>query len=113
MRDVLNAAHAGNERAELAVEAFCYRVKKYIGSYLAAMGGADALVFTGGIGENSAEIRGRICDGLGALGIDIDAGANAARDRTERQIGNSRVGIWVIPTQEEKLIARATLKLVG
>jgi len=112
MRDVLAAAHGGNERAELAVEAFCYRVKKYIGSYLAAMGGADALVFTGGIGENSAEIRGRICERLDAVGIAIDAGANGAGEK-ERQIGKSRDGIWVIPTQEEKLIAAETLRLVG
>jgi len=112
MRDVLTAAHAGNERAELAVEAFCYRVKKYIGSYLAAMGGLDALIFTGGIGENSAEIRRRICENLGALGIAIDPEANGAGEK-ERQVGNSRVGIWVIPTQEEKLIAVETLRLVG
>ncbi|HKD10076.1 MAG TPA: acetate kinase [Bryobacteraceae bacterium] len=113
MRDVLAAARAGNERAELAIEAFCYRVKKYIGSYLAAMGGADALIFTGGIGENSVEIRARICEGLGALGIDIDAGANGAGEKKERRIGGLQVGIWVIPTQEEKLIAAETLRLAG
>jgi acetate kinase len=113
MRDVLAAAREGNKRAELAVECFCYRVKKYIGSYLAAMGGADALIFTGGIGENSAEIRARICENLEALGIAIDAAANGAWEKKERQIGSSRVGIWVIPTEEEKLIAAETLRLVG
>ena len=113
MRDVLAAARDGNERAELAVEVFCYRVKKYIGSYFAVMGGADALVFTGGIGENSTEIRARICENLEALGITMDAAANGAGEKKERQIGKSKVGIWVIPTLEEKLIAAETLRLVG
>jgi acetate kinase len=112
MRDVLKASEGGNERARLAVDTFCYRVRKYIGSYFAAMDGADALIFTGGIGENSAEIRAMICGGLGALGMDVDAEANAAKSREARQIGKSAVPVWVVPTEEELLIARDTVRCV-
>ena len=112
MRDVLKAAAAGNDRARLAVETFCYRVRKYIGSYLAAMNGADALIFTGGIGENSAEIRSRICADLDGLGISIDPAANAAADKDDRCIGTSPIAVWVVPTQEELLIARDTYRCI-
>ena len=112
MRDLLRAADADNERALLAIDIFCYRVRKYIGSYLAAMNGADALIFMGGIGENSAPIRAQICDGLDNLGIGIDAGANSIGSREPRQIGSSTIPIWVVPTQEELLIARDTLRCV-
>jgi acetate kinase len=112
MRDVLKKAEAGDMRAGLAVDTFCYRVRKYIGSYLAAMNGADALIFTGGIGENSSEIRARICRGLGNLGMAIDPAANAAENGTARQIGTSAVPVWVVPTQEELLIARDTVRCV-
>jgi acetate kinase len=112
MRDVQREAANGNEKAALAIDAFCYRVRKYIGMYLAAMNGADALIFTGGIGENAAEIRSRICDGLDNLGIVLDPQANAAARRDEREIGHSRVRVWVVPTNEELLIARDTLRCV-
>jgi acetate kinase len=112
MRDVMKAAGAGNEWASLAIETFCYRARKYIGSYLAAMNGADALIFTGGIGENSAEIRARICHGLSGLGLGIDAAANAVVSSEARQIGISAIPVWVVPTQEEQLIARDTLRCV-
>jgi acetate kinase len=112
MRDVLKASKGGNERARLAVDTFCYRVRKYIGSYFAAMDGADAVIFTGGIGENSAEIRAEVCGGLGALGIAVDPEKNAAKSREARQIGNSRVPVWVVPTEEELLIARDTVRCV-
>jgi acetate kinase len=112
MRDVLRASEGGNERARLAVDTFCYRVRKYIGSYFAAMDGADALIFTGGIGENSAEIRARICGGLGALGMGVDAATNTAKSRGARQIGTSAVPVWVVPTEEELLIARDTVRCV-
>jgi acetate kinase len=112
MRDVLKKAETGDERAHLAVEAFCYRVRKYIGSYLAAMNGADALIFTGGIGENSPEIRARVCGGLTSLGMALDPAANATKCNAARQIGNSAVPVWVVPTQEELLIARDTLRCV-
>jgi acetate kinase len=112
MRDVLKAAQAGNPRAALAVDTFCYRVRKYIGAYLAAMNGADALIFAGGIGENSPEIRARICAGMDALGIAADAAANAADSKEDRRIGKSPVEVWVVPTEEELLIARDTLRCI-
>lgn len=112
MRDVLKKAEAGDARAQLAVDTFCYRVRKYIGSYLAAMDGADALIFTGGIGENSPEIRALICGGLGSLGMAIDAARNGTASHDARQIGTSGVPVWVVPTQEELLIARDTLRCV-
>lgn len=112
MRDLLREAGAGNARAELAIDAFCYRVRKYIGSYLAAMDGADVLIFTGGIGENAALIRARICEGLGDLGIAVDPAANARDSRDAREIGSSKIPVWVVPTDEELLIARDTLRCI-
>ena len=112
MRDVLKAAIDGNQRAKLAVDTFCYRVRKYIGAYLAAMNGADALIFTGGIGENSPEIRARICAGLDNLGVAIDPAANEASSRANRQTGSSAIPVWVVPTDEELLIARDTLRCI-
>jgi acetate kinase len=113
MRDVLKASGGGNERATLAVDTFCYRVRKYIGAYLAAMNGADALIFTGGIGENSPEIRGKICAGLDALGIAVNPSSNAVASKEDRQIGNAQVKVWVVPTQEELLIARDTYRTIN
>src|SRR5215204_2177859 len=116
MRELLAEAHEHNDRrARLAVEIFCYRARKYIGSYLAAMNGADAIVFTGGIGENSPEIRATICEGLSWLGIEVDAERNSAHTSgREGQISaeQSRVGVYVIPTNEELLIARDTVRVV-
>jgi acetate kinase len=112
MRDVLREATAGNQRARLAVDAFCYRVRKYIGAYLAAMNGADVLIFTAGIGENASRIRARICEGLDNLGIAIDPAANAKEGRGPRQIGHAAIPVWVIPTEEELLIARDTLRCI-
>jgi acetate kinase len=112
MRDVLRESIAGSQRARLAVDAFCYRARKYIGSYLAAMNGADVLIFTAGIGENAAPIRAKICDGLDQLGIAIDSAANAVGGREPRQIGRSAIPVWVIPTEEELLIARDTLRCI-
>ncbi len=112
MRDVIDAAESGDEHAKLALDVFCYRAAKYIGAYLAAMGGADVLIFAGGIGENSAEARARICAGLGELGIEIDPALNEAAANGDRQIGKSRVQTWVIPTNEELLIARDTWRCI-
>jgi acetate kinase len=113
MRDVVQASKDGNERAALAVDTFCYRVRKYIGSYVAAMNGADALIFTGGIGENSAEIRAQICAGMDALGIAVDRSSNTVASKEDRQIGNAQVKVWVVPTQEELLIARDTYRTIN
>ena len=112
MRDVLSAADSGNENARFAVDAFCYRAKKFIGAYIAAMNGADALIFTAGIGEHSAPIRGGICAGLDQLGIAIDPTLNNAGSKEARRIGNSPIVIWVIPTEEQLLIARDTLTCI-
>ena len=116
MRDLLSEEREhGDRRARLAVEIFCYRVRKYIGAYLAALGGADAVVFTGGVGENSIEVRARIIEGLQWMGLDLDEAANAGmHDGAEGRISRpeSRLAAWVIPTDEELLIARDTLRLV-
>jgi acetate kinase len=116
MRELLAEAHEHDDRrARLAIELFCYRARKYIGSYLAAMNGAEAIVFTGGIGENSAEVRGKICSDLMWLGVELDADLNAQHGPDKGRISTaaSRVGVYVIPTNEELLIARDTVRVVG
>jgi acetate kinase len=116
MRDLLaEEREHGDRRARLAIEIFCYRVRKYIGAYLAALGGADAVVFAGGIGENSAEIRARIVAGMEWAGLNLDPAANdrttgGAEGRISRD--DARLAAWVIPTDEELLIARDTARLV-
>jgi len=116
MRELLaEAAEHNDRRARLAIDVFCYRARKYLGAYLAAMNGADAIVFAGGIGENSAEIRARICSGLDWLGIQVDDARNTGltEGREGRFDGEgSRVELWVIPTDEELLIARDTWRVV-
>src|SRR5215203_1990783 len=116
MRELLAEAHEHDDRrARLAIEIFCYRARKYIGSYLAAMNGAEAIVFTGGIGENSAEVRAKICEGLSWLGVQIDPERNVAHvSGREGQISTeeARVSAYVIPTNEELLIARDTVRVV-
>jgi acetate kinase len=104
----------GDRRAKLALDLFCYRIKKYLGAYLAAMNGADAIVFAGGIGENSPRVREQICRGLDWLGIEVDAAKNAALTGTEGRFdaANTRVQLWAIPTDEELLIARDTWRVV-
>lgn len=103
-----------DEKARLAIAMFCYRARKYIGAYLAAMGGADAVIFTGGIGENSAEIRGRICEGLGWAGLELDAAKNSAAVGRQQEISTagSRLKAYAIPTDEERLIARDTVRVI-
>jgi acetate kinase len=103
-----------DRRVRLAIEIFCYRARKYIGALLAAMGGADAVIFTGGIGENSSEIRARICQGLEWAGIKLDAERNRQTLARVGQIGadGSTLPVWVIPTDEELLIARDTVRCV-
>ena len=116
MRELLAEANEHDDRrAWLAIEMFAYRIRKYIGSYLAAMNGAQAILFAGGIGENAASVRTMICEGLQWLGIELDAARNAALvGGGEGRISadGSRVEVWVIPTDEELLIARDTVRVV-
>lgn len=112
-RDVQKAAEEGNHLAEVALEAFAYRVAKYIGSYTAAMNGVDAIAFTAGVGENDARMRGKIMEYMGFLGIELDSEANKAARGREAVISapESRVKVMVIPTNEELMIARDTAEL--
>jgi acetate kinase len=112
--DMRELQQATSERARLAIEVFCYRARKYIGAYLAALGGADAIVFTGGIGENSPEVRARICQGLEWAGLKLQEEANQSTIAKERQISteDSRLAAYVIPTDEELLIARDTVRCI-
>lgn len=112
-RDVGKAAEEGNHRAEVALEAFRYRVIKYIGSYVAAMNGVDAITFTAGVGENDASARKMICDSLSYLGIKIDDEKNALRgEEVMISTPDSKVKVFVIPTNEELAIERETLALL-
>ncbi len=115
MRAVQEAAERGDERAELALEMAAYRLAKYVGGYHVAVEGAQALVFTAGIGENAAPFRKRVCDRLGALGVRLDDDANAARSRETRRISapGSALEVLVVPTDEEQAIAAATAALVA
>ena len=115
MRELTRAAEEGNERADLAIRLFCHRLRKYIGAYTAELGRVDALVFTGGIGENAAHIRRRTCDGLEPLGYVLDAEANAASADGPRDVAAARSPsrILVIPTDEEAMIARDTARIAA
>lgn len=113
-RDLDAASMEGNERATVALDMFAYRAAQYIGSYVAAMNGVDAIAFTAGIGENNFKVRKAICDYLGYLGVTIDEQANAVRGEEIRlSTEDSRVAVYVIPTNEELAIARETVALVG
>jgi len=103
-----------DRRVRLAIEVFCYRARKYIGAYLAGMGGADAVVFTGGIGENSPEVRARICSGMEWAGLHLDPAKNQETVSREGQIstGDSNLLAYAIPTDEEILIARDTVRVI-
>jgi acetate kinase len=115
MREVCDAAAAGNDRCQLAVDVFVYQIRKQIGAYAAAMNKLDALVFTAGIGENSAQIRSRICSELGVLGIAIDEGTNSIARNGHPNISAvaARVATLVVPTDEERMIAIDTLHLAA
>lgn len=108
-RDIETEASKGDERSQLAIDIFAYRVKKYIGSYVAAMGGVDAIVFTAGLGENSAFMREKICNGLEYLGTRIDTAKNDVRGaEMEISVDGAKVKVFLIPTNEELVIARDT-----
>ena len=112
-RDLDAAAKDGNERAQVAVKAFAYRVAKYVGAYAAAMNGVDAIAFTAGIGENDGKVRKMICERLGFLGITIDDAKNAIRgEEIIISTPDSKVKVLVIPTNEELAICRETVALI-
>lgn len=117
MREIERAAQEGNYRALLASKVFCYQVRKYIGAYVAAMGGLDALVFTGGIGRGSRGVRSLACQGLGYMGIHIDEEKNCGAEGFENVFDISAEGspvkVLVVPTDEERMIARETLRVLN
>lgn len=112
-RDLEAAAEEGNKPAQIALDVFCYRVAKYVGSYVAAMNGVDTIVFTAGIGENAGLVRTKVCEYLGYLGITINQEANGKRgEEIAISTPDSKVTVMVIPTNEELAIARETVALV-
>ncbi|MDR1695127.1 MAG: acetate kinase [Endomicrobium sp.] len=114
MRTIVKAVAAGNKKAKLAFDMLCYSIKKYISSYIGALNGADAVVFTAGIGENSPTVREQICADLQALGIEIDVEENSRPLNSERYISTpgSKVKVMIIPTNEELMIAREAKKVL-
>ncbi len=114
MRTIVQLAEQGDYRSELAINIFCYRIKKYIGAYMAALNGIDAIIFTGGIGENSSLIRERACANLQYLGIEINTEKNRQHCRKIQEIQNdsSRIKILVIPTNEELEIAMQSAHII-
>ncbi|MEE0808683.1 MAG: acetate kinase, partial [Acutalibacteraceae bacterium] len=112
-RDVQAAAKEGNERAQLAIDMQRYQIIKFIGSYIAAMNGVDAIAFTGGIGENDAGLRAEVCKSLAFVGVEIDEEENKKRgDDIKISTADSRVSVYVIPANEELAIARDTRDIV-
>ena len=114
MRDVLQAERQGDTRAGLAVEMFCYRARKYIGAYLAALNGADAVVFGGGIGENAPAVRARICAGMEWCGLQLDENRNNKEVGSEGRISadDATVHTYVIPVDEALMIAREMARCI-
>jgi len=114
-RDISTAASQGNEKAQLVTEMLVYEIKKYIGSYAAAMNGLDAVIFTGGIGENAFDVRASVCKDMEFFGIKLDEKANdGLRGKLQKiSASDSKVEVWVVPTNEELLIARDTLALIS
>jgi acetate kinase len=114
MREIVEAMHEGNEPAKLAFEMYAYRIRKYIGAYVAAMDGVDAIIFTAGVGENSDVLRKEVCKRLTFFGVHLDEERNAIRSPHSRRIttDDSKVSVLVVPTNEELLIARDTYQLV-
>jgi acetate kinase len=109
MRTLLDSE---DPRARLAIDLYCYRIRRELGSLAAALGGLDAIVFTAGIGENSAAIRDRVCRDAAWIGAELDAAANA-KGGPRISAGGSRVSAWAIPTNEELMIARHTRRVLG
>jgi acetate kinase len=108
------AAHAGNDEAQLALEMYYYRVRKYVGAYAAALGRVDAIVFTAGLGENSPEVREEVCRPLGFMGVEVDSSRNKVRGKeVDVSADNAAVRVLLIPTNEELVIARDTQEIVS
>ena len=114
MRDVLRREASGDPRAQLALDLYTYRIRKYIGAYMAALGEVDAIVFTAGVGENSPDIRERVCEGLEPLGVELDQSRNRADAKGSRAIqrAGASVTVLVVPTNEELEIAEQTLQSI-
>ena len=112
LRDVEEAASKGNDRARLAIDMLVYGIAKYIGAYTVAMGGLDVIVFTAGIGENSAATREKVCEKLGFIGVKIDHAKNNIRGKEATvSADDSKVRVMVVPTNEELMIARETKRI--
>jgi acetate kinase len=113
-RDVKAEAEKGNHRAQLAVDMQRYQILKFVGSYIAAMNGVDAIAFTGGIGENDADIRAFVCNNLKYMGVEIDNEQNKKNGQEVKiSTDNSKVDVYIIPTNEELAIARDTLRIIS
>lgn len=114
IRDLEEAVAQGNQRAQLALDVFVSEIRRHLGGLLVELGGADVIVFTGGIGENGIHIRAGVCSGLSELGIQLDPTANAnAQGESKVSAAHSRVQIWTVPTNEELIVARQTLEVVS
>jgi len=116
MRDIEKEVETGNQRAKLAIDMYCYRIKKYVGAYLAAMNGADAICFTAGVGENDVMVRKAVCEGMEYAGLDFDVDANKNFKRGEEVLiskPNSKIKVYIIPTNEELMLARDTYSIVS
>ncbi|WP_437192367.1 acetate/propionate family kinase [Planctomicrobium sp. SH527] len=114
LRDIENAAEAGNERAKLAIQVYAADIKRYVGQYLAVLNGADAIVFTGGIGENSSIVRNLVCDKMSYAGIELDQTKNESlKGEVQLSTDRSKVQIWTVPTNEEIVVARQTVDVVS
>ncbi len=113
LRDVESAADGGNKRAQLAIDVFVASIRDYLGSFLVRLGGLDAIVFTGGIGENSARIRKAVCQGLEEIGIKLDDAKNeSVKGEGTISADDSKVAIWILATNEEIVVARQTVLAV-
>jgi acetate kinase len=115
MREITQAMEEGNDQAKLAIEMYLYKLRKTIGSYIAAMNGVDILLFTAGVGENSAFVRKEVCNNLSFFGVELDEAKNNTRTKRTREIStaDSKIKVLVVPTNEELMIAREAKYLVG
>ena len=111
-RDLEDGAKSGNEDCALARDKFCYEVAKYVGAYAAALNGIDVLTFTAGVGENDCAVRASVCEYLGFMGVKLDPELNAQRGEHKISAPDSKVEVWIVPTNEELMIAQDTADLV-